>query len=107
MKLPESIPEGPEKKRHPRLSLAWKMLTISFGVSLVLLGIAGLFLPILQGWLMIFAGLAVLSPHSRRARWILKTLKEKVGIHRKPEDGEAGGAVVSEADAERDMKTGS
>ncbi len=58
-----------------KLGLAWKILTISFGVTLILAGIAGIFLPVLQGWLLIFAGLAVLSPHSRRARTILSSLK--------------------------------
>lgn len=32
------------------------------GVGLLLLGVVGLFLPVLQGWLMIFAGLSLLSP---------------------------------------------
>jgi len=93
--------------RHPKLSLAWKILTISFGVGLVLLGIAGLFLPILQGWLMILGGLAVLSPYSRRARWILNTLRDKLGMHKKKADGGDGAAVAAEAEPDRDMKTGS
>ena len=63
-----------------KLGRAWKILTISFGAGLILAGLAGLFLPILQGWLMILAGLAVLSPHSRKARTILNTLKRKLGI---------------------------
>jgi uncharacterized protein YqgC (DUF456 family) len=51
------------------------ILRIVAGSILLLLGIAGLFLPILQGWLMIFAGLLLLFPeetaagHSMRA-WI-------------------------------------
>jgi len=37
------------------------------GSILLLLGIAGLFLPILQGWLMIFAGLLLLFPEQTAA----------------------------------------
>jgi hypothetical protein len=78
----------PEPGKHPKLSLAWKIASISAGSALIVLGIVGLFLPILQGWLMIFAGLAVLSPHSRAARTVMRKLKEKLGIHHKrtPED---------------------
>lgn len=72
----------PEPVRHPRLSLVWKITVISIGSALVLVGIVGLFLPILQGWLMIFAGLAMLSPHSRHARRILNWLKDTLHIHR-------------------------
>jgi uncharacterized membrane protein YbaN (DUF454 family) len=38
------------------------------GIFLILLGIVGLFLPVLQGVLFILAGLALLSSHSERAR---------------------------------------
>jgi len=38
------------------------------GVSLLLLGVAGLVLPALPGILLILAGLAILSSHSRLAR---------------------------------------
>jgi len=94
------------RKRHPKLSLAWKIITISFGVSLVLLGILGLFLPVLQGWLMIFGGLAVLSPHSRKARWVLKTLKEKLAfLHRHGSRREGAGSIGAEE--EKDRRTGS
>jgi uncharacterized protein YqgC (DUF456 family) len=37
------------------------------GGILLLTGIAGLFLPILQGWLMIFAGLLLLFPEESAA----------------------------------------
>lgn len=70
---------GPHKK-HPKLSLFWKIVSISSGSLLILLGIVGLFLPILQGWLMIFAGLALLSPHSKWAHSIMTWLKAKLRI---------------------------
>ena len=75
---------GP-RKQHPKLVLFWKILSISAGSILILLGIAGLFLPILQGWLMILAGLALLSPHSKCAHAIMTWLKTKLRIrHRSP-----------------------
>jgi len=36
------------------------------GVTLLMIGIAGFLLPILQGWIFFLAGLAVLGNHSRR-----------------------------------------
>lgn len=64
---------APQKKDH----WVWRIITITFGISLVLLGLIMLVTPG-PGWVAIFAGLAVLSPHSRKARWILRTLKEKI-----------------------------
>jgi len=48
------------------------------GVSLLLLGIAGLVLPGLQGILFILAGLAILSSHSALARRVQDGLKSRV-----------------------------
>ena len=70
----------PDEPRHPTLVLVWKIVSISFGGALILLGIVGLFLSILQGWLLILAGLAVLSPYSRKAKWVLTWLKTKLRI---------------------------
>ena len=47
------------------------------GLSLLAVGVAGLVLPVLQGWVFILAGLAVLSSHSVRARTALEWLKAK------------------------------
>jgi uncharacterized membrane protein YbaN (DUF454 family) len=48
------------------------------GVTLLLLGIAGLFLPVLQGIVFILAGLAILSSHSALARRALEALKSRI-----------------------------
>ncbi len=48
------------------------------GISLIVLGIVGLFLPVLQGILFIFAGLAILSSHSPLARRIQDALKARL-----------------------------
>ena len=58
-------PEEPARRRFR----PWRALRIASGFLLLALGIIGLFLPILQGVLMILAGLAVLGkdlPWSRR-----------------------------------------
>jgi len=47
------------------------------GLSLLAVGVVGLVLPVLQGWVFILAGLAVLSSHSVRARTALEWLKAK------------------------------
>lgn len=46
------------------------------GISLLVLGVIGAVLPILQGWVFILAGLAVLSSHSRWAKMAMDWLKE-------------------------------
>ncbi len=48
--------------------LLWRVLRLTAGWSLILVGVVGLFLPILQGILLIASGLAVLSTESRWAR---------------------------------------
>lgn len=45
------------------------------GISLIALGIVGLVVPVLQGVLLILAGLAILSSHSVLARRSLTSLK--------------------------------
>ena len=59
-------------KRRVRIVFDWVL-----GLTLLAIGVAGLVLPILQGWVFILAGLAVLSSHSVWARSILEWLKDK------------------------------
>lgn len=60
------------KNRRVRVILDWIV-----GLVLLGIGLAGLVLPILQGWVFILAGLAVLSSHSVWARSALDWLKAK------------------------------
>ena len=53
------------------------MTKIVAGISLLVLGVVGLFLPILQGVLFLFLGLAVLATENRHAREIVETLKRR------------------------------
>jgi uncharacterized protein YqgC (DUF456 family) len=63
-----------------QVSRARKLFDWILGISLLVLGLVGLVLPVLQGVLLILAGLAVLSSHSALARRIQEALKS--GIRR-------------------------
>jgi uncharacterized membrane protein YbaN (DUF454 family) len=56
-------------------SRARKVADWAIGLSLIALGVIGGFVPVLQGWVFVIAGLAVLSSHSRLARRVLDRLK--------------------------------
>jgi len=57
---------GREGKR-----IAWRVLRLTAGWLLIVVGIIGLVVPVLQGILFILSGLAVLSTESRWARALL------------------------------------
>ena len=57
---------GAEGKR-----IAWRIIRLATGWLLIVVGVIGLFLPVLQGILFILSGLAVLSTESRWARALL------------------------------------
>ena len=54
-----------------------RIIKIAVGIFFVILGVIGLFLPILQGVLFIGIGLAILSTESRRLRAMFHKLKER------------------------------
>ena len=62
----------------------WRLVRISLGTILILLGIPGLVLPILQGWLFLALGALLLSVDvpffDRLVRWI----EQKVPPVKKP-----------------------
>jgi uncharacterized protein YqgC (DUF456 family) len=60
------------------VSRARKVFDWVLGLTLLVLGIAGLFLPVLQGVLLILAGLGVLSSHSRLARKAREALTSRL-----------------------------
>jgi len=55
--------------------LLWRAVRLGTGWALLLLGIAGLFLPLIPGILFLASGLAVLSGESRWARRILERIR--------------------------------
>ena len=67
--------------RRPRP--IWRILRIVAGFALLLFGTIGLFLPVLQGVLMILAGLAVLGrdlPWARAATdWLASFIRRRAG----------------------------
>jgi hypothetical protein len=67
------------QKRRRRLSLGTRVLTFAVGWALLLVGVAGLALPGIQGILTILVGAAVLSIASETAYRLLKKL-----LHRWP-----------------------
>jgi len=54
-----------------------RVLVLALGWIFIALGIAGLFLPVLQGILFLLSGLALLSVESRTARRILARLRAR------------------------------
>jgi Putative transmembrane protein (PGPGW) len=71
----------------------WRIIRLAAGWTLLLFGVIGLFLPVLQGLLFIASGLAVLSTESQWARRLLDKLKSwrrgrKTGDLQAPNDGD-------------------
>ena len=54
-----------------------KILRIAAGVGLILIGIVGLIMPVMPGWIFIIPGLMILAEYSKSARRLLDWLKEK------------------------------
>lgn len=61
------------KPAHP----LWRLTKTIAGLSLFVLGVVGLFLPIVQGVLFMLLGLAVLATENRHARHVVETLKRR------------------------------
>lgn len=75
-----------KRELGPR-SLTFRLAILVSGMALLALGVAGLALPIVPGWALIFAGLAVLAQEFAWARKLLDRAKAR--WHRlrgKPED---------------------
>jgi ADP-ribosylglycohydrolase len=62
----------------------WRLVRVTAGVCLLLLGLVGLVLPVLQGVLFLFSGLAILGAEFRWARDLLRRTKYllKRGVRR-------------------------
>ena len=54
-----------------------KILRISAGIGLILIGIVGIIMPVMPGWVFIIPGLMILAEYSKSARRLLNWLKEK------------------------------
>ena len=89
--------------RHPTLLLAWKIGSITVGSLLILLGLVMLVTPG-PGWLAIFGGLAMLSPHSVWAKAILSWLKKKLRIRSRKKGGQSPGGAETTSKTREDRK---
>jgi hypothetical protein len=83
---PAETPEG-ESQHHvhiPDLPLVLRLALLVFGWLIVVLGLAGLLLPGLQGILMLVLGAAILSVASESVhRWLEKVLEHRPNIRRR------------------------
>ena len=70
------MPPTPPAPGDPKpRSMAWRIFRLVAGWSLLVVGVVGLFLPVLQGFLLIISGLALLSTESPWAHRLLTRLK--------------------------------
>lgn len=69
------MPDLPAQESSQPRSMGWRIFRLVAGWILVVVGVIGLFLPVLQGFLFIFSGLALLSTESPWARRLLTRLK--------------------------------
>jgi hypothetical protein len=56
---------------------ALRIARLSAGSALLILGVIGGFIPVLQGWVFVLAGLSVLSQESARARMLLELIRDR------------------------------
>lgn len=66
----------------------WRLGKITVGVVLLVLGVIGLFLPLLQGILFLIMGLSLLSTESPRAKAWLHHVEKRTGWRRLARDAE-------------------
>ncbi len=59
------------------LKTAKRVVVFVIGMTVLLIGVAGIFLPVLQAWLIIPAGLAILATEFLWARRLLRAVKDR------------------------------
>jgi uncharacterized membrane protein YbaN (DUF454 family) len=67
-----------------------KVLRISLGVVLVIIGIIGGFVPVLQGWMFMIPGLLILSEYFPGVKRLVDWAKSKANLTKKRPDQGAG-----------------
>ncbi len=50
--------------------MLWRVLAIAAGIVLIAVGIVGLVLPLLPGWIFIASGIILVWPKTRLAAWL-------------------------------------
>lgn len=67
---------------HPMRRQALRIARLSAGSLLLVIGVIGGFIPVLQGWVFVLAGLSVLAQESDRARALLDRIRARArGLH--------------------------
>lgn len=61
-----------------------KIVRTALGVVLVIVGIIGLILPIMPGWIFLIPGLVILSDHFPGIKRLLEWAREKAKLERTP-----------------------
>lgn len=59
-------------KRH-----ALRIARLSIGSLLIVFGVIGGFIPVLQGWIFVLGGLSLLAQESDRARLLLERVRDR------------------------------
>lgn len=73
-----------EPLQLPELSIGIRITLMVLGWFMVLLGIVGIFLPVLQGFAFIFIGLVMLSIASERVHaWLERSLQRRPSIQQR------------------------
>lgn len=76
-----------KRARGPRRPKMKRWLMLGLGWGIILLGIVGLFLPILQGFLLFGIGIIILSSSSPRVRLLVLRLGQRYPKFRRMLDG--------------------
>jgi len=56
---------------------ALRIARLSVGSLLIVVGIIGGFIPVLQGWIFVLGGLSLLAQESERARLLLERVRDR------------------------------
>jgi uncharacterized membrane protein YbaN (DUF454 family) len=57
---------------------ALRIARLSIGALLIVVGVIGGFIPVLQGWIFVLGGLSLLAQESERARLLLERVRERL-----------------------------
>ena len=69
-----------KRLKHPHPVL--RIIRLAAGILLLVLGIIGGLLPIIQGWIFVLPALALLAPESRFIRKLIIRLRTKLRLRR-------------------------
>ncbi len=71
------------KKRITHPHPVWRIIRLASGITLLILGIIGGLLPIIQGWIFAIPALLLLAPESRIVRKIVVRMRTRLHLRRR------------------------